>query len=607
MAHPKQLTIPIWIPFLAFFLLWTQNGHTQSSADSIEMDDASIVAFVNVAILSMQNEEVLYEQTVITLGDRIESIGPVNTQSIPSKAKVIDGSGQFLIPGLVDMHVHVDVPFENGPLFLNAGITTALSLGTRARASTTAQAWQKVLDERERSRSPDFIGPMLYTVGPQIKGGETPEEVERIVHENEKGDFDFVKVHGDVSSEAFDRLNNTAKKLGKRVTGHGQRHRGMQPVYEHQQDLVHIEEFLYAAFNPRTPELWVAIYGGLLMLIFFSLTIVVWWLGSLRRRSPNHESPTLFSDSPRVRRWFRIFTRLAWLLIIGLVLTVTDPFAGVFAGKTLAISLLFVLMLIVVCVAVVLTMKIRAFWREDMGTIWNRANLVLVVAFIWTFVTCTGFLIPRSWRTTESAMERIAQETAAAGIWVTPNLVSLDNIKRHNTDDEFYKLIQRPEMRYLRPAIRDHWINHNRYRQFPGPMRPMQFAIWQNWTRLTSRLTKALHEANVPLLAGSDATGPDGLLPGSSLHDELGLLVQAGLSPYEALRTATVNPAIYLNDKQEFGKIITGFRADLVLLADNPLDDIDNIKTQVGVMKHGHWFSSDELEAALEKLAEQRK
>ena len=66
--------------------------------------------------------------------------------------------------------------------------------------------------------------------------------------------------------------------------------------------------------------------------------------------------------------------------------------------------------------------------------------------------------------------------------------------------------------------------------------------------------------ANVPLLAGSDATGPDGLLPGSSLHDELSLLVQAGLSPYEALRTATVNAAIYLKgDRQEFGKIAHRF------------------------------------------------
>ena len=308
MVHSRQLTIPIWISFLASLLLWNQNGHTQPGAGAIDMDNASTVAFVNVNIVSMQNEEVLHEQTVIILGDRIQSIGPVDAQSIPPEAKVIDGSGRYLIPGLADMHVHVDVPFENGPLFLNAGITTALSLGTRASASTTKQAWQKVLDERERSRSPAFMGPSLYTVGPQIWGGESPEEVERIVHENEEGGFDFLKVHGDVSPEAFDRLNDTAKRLGIRVTGHGQRHRGMQPVYEHQQDLVHIEEFLYAAFNPRTPGLWTrglwrAAYVGPLVTYNHVCMVAGCAMALVAKPGILH---VLSSGLLSVRRWFRI-------------------------------------------------------------------------------------------------------------------------------------------------------------------------------------------------------------------------------------------------------------------------------------------------------------
>jgi imidazolonepropionase-like amidohydrolase len=135
----------------------------------------------------------------------------------------------------------------------------------------------------------------------------------------------------------------------------------------------------------------------------------------------------------------------------------------------------------------------------------------------------------------------------------------------------------------------------------------MQFAIWQNWLELMSRLTGELHAANVPLLAGSDAGGPPGVLPGSSLHEELRLLVQAGLTPYEALRTATVNPAVYLDGAKEFGTVAPGFRADLVLLASNPLEDIGHIDTRVGVMKRGRWFSADELEAALEQLAEERQ
>ena len=131
--------------------------------------------------------------------------------------------------------------------------------------------------------------------------------------------------------------------------------------------------------------------------------------------------------------------------------------------------------------------------------------------------------------------------------------------------------------------------------------------MWQSWTRLMSRLTGELHEAHVPLLAGTDAGGPPGVLPGASLHEELSLLVQAGLSPYEALRTATVNPAIYLEAEGEFGKVVAGFRADLVLLTGNPLDDINHTRTRVGVMKRGRWFPANELEAALEHLAEERK
>ena len=84
-----------------------------------------------------------------------------------------------------------------------------------------------------------------------------------------------------------------------------------------------------------------------------------------------------------------------------------------------------------------------------------------------------------------------------------------------------------------------------------------------------------------PLLAGSDAVGPHGPLPGSSLHEELSLLVQAGLSPYDALRTATVNAATYLDAEQEFGKIVAGFSADLVLLKGNPLEDISYTQARI--------------------------
>lgn len=88
------------------------------------------------------------------------------------------------------------------------------------------------------------------------------------------------------------------------------------------------------------------------------------------------------------------------------------------------------------------------------GSRQDRRFASTVAASTWTVVACTGFRTPRSWQTTESVLERNAQETAAADIWVSPNLVMRDCVKRQDID-EVYELFQRPEMRYLRPATRD--------------------------------------------------------------------------------------------------------------------------------------------------------
>ena len=176
-GHQRLKSLPAWVPFLVFLLLGMQEGRAQTRVDSAEGDDTKVVAFVNVAVVSMQDEALLQEQTVIIRGDRILSVGPADALSVPADATVIGGSGRYLIPGLADMHVHVRVPFDNGPLFLDAGITTVLSLGTRSPGDDAT------LQERERSHTPAFMGPTLHTAGRLIHSGETPDEAERIVRE----------------------------------------------------------------------------------------------------------------------------------------------------------------------------------------------------------------------------------------------------------------------------------------------------------------------------------------------------------------------------------------------------------------------------------------
>jgi imidazolonepropionase-like amidohydrolase len=83
------------------------------------------------------------------------------------------------------------------------------------------------------------------------------------------------------------------------------------------------------------------------------------------------------------------------------------------------------------------------------------------------------------------------------------------------------------------------------------------------------------------------------------LHDELTLLVSAGLTPYQALRTATANPAEFLGRSREFGIVTVGARADLLLLDTNPLLDVANAAQRAGVMARGRWLTEKQLQTML--------
>lgn len=114
---------------------------------------------------------------------------------------------------------------------------------------------------------------------------------------------------------------------------------------------------------------------------------------------------------------------------------------------------------------------------------------------------------------------------------------------------------------------------------------------------LMRRVVRALASEGATLILSTESTLRSQLVtPGTSVHHELRELVAAGLTPLEALRTATTNPAIVLGVPREFGLVAPGARADLLLLDGNPLADVANTERLAGVMLRGRWLSAGDLQ-----------
>ncbi|MEJ2004689.1 MAG: amidohydrolase family protein, partial [Cyclobacteriaceae bacterium] len=112
-------------------------------------------------------------------------------------------------------------------------------------------------------------------------------------------------------------------------------------------------------------------------------------------------------------------------------------------------------------------------------------------------------------------------------------------------------------------------------------------------------ILNGLRNGEVLLLLGTDSgTGGMGIVPGYSIHDELDVLVENGFTPYEALVTGTVNAGIVIENmggEGNIGTIAVGNQADLILVAGNPLEDVSNLRSPLGVISDGRWYSAEFL------------
>jgi len=413
------------------------------------------------------------DNTVLVAGNRITFVGPAANATVPAGARVIDGRGKFLIPGLWDMHVHGFVyVFSDfaGPLMIANGITGARDMGYYV--DTTLSWKSRIASGRE-------IGPRLVVGarvdGPVNKAGfvshviteqDGVRAVDTLVRKKDGSSrADFIKPYSWVPRAAYFGVAAEARKLNVPFAGH----------------------------------------------VPYSVSVVE--ASNAGQRSIEHEDDLMRACSSRdsvLRARFGDTTTLS-------------------PGSQLAV--------------------IRSQARE------LRAS--------YDPAKC------------RSVIETLARNHT----WVTPTLVVYQPYA-HGFDSAS----SHPELaKYVPGLVQGGWM---RRASGLSPSDSMVVRSYFSFDR-----TRDLRNAGVRLLAGTDM--PQAFVyPGFSLHDELALLVRSGLTPLEALRTATYNPADYFVALDSLGTVAQGKVADLVLLDADPLVDIRNTRRISAVIANGRLFDS---------------
>jgi imidazolonepropionase-like amidohydrolase len=190
--------------------------------------------------------------------------------------------------------------------------------------------------------------------------------------------------------------------------------------------------------------------------------------------------------------------------------------------------------------------------------------------------------------------------TRRSGAYVIPNLSAYTVIARQwGRPAVIDTLLAAEDARALPPF----WVQRWRWSDYvrrPGTIDPR--------VPFLARLTRALYEGGVPLLLGSDSPGIPGMQPGASLHEDLRLMIAAGLTPFDALVAGTRNAgtfvATHFRRGERFGIVAPGARADLLLLDGDPLQNVEYARRPAGVMARGRWYPRDSLVALVVRARE---
>jgi len=200
----------------------------------------------------------------------------------------------------------------------------------------------------------------------------------------------------------------------------------------------------------------------------------------------------------------------------------------------------------------------------------------------------------------EDKLVALVAKSKKSGTWIVPTMELWETILGVNPLDEMSAY---EEMSYIPARQRNGYIN-SQQRRTSGANFDLEAATWEAKNR--SQILEALHKGGVNIAFGTDAPQLFSV-PGFSIHREWDSMLAAGMSNYDILASGTSEVGRYFSDKDDFGTISAGSRADLILLNSNPLEDIHRMKDRAGVMVLGKWLGEEEIQERLKEIASSYK
>jgi len=467
----------------AAFASWGSPGVARAR-DSAETSDRPSIAIESVAVVDVVRGEILSPRTVLIVDGRIAAIMEPDAITIPPAALRVDGRGRYLLPGLVDMHVHL---FNNAsrrppndwafPLFVANGVTGVREMRTEPAQIVTVEGW------RTKASRGEIVAPRVLAAGVAVSGERTPGN----------------------APDTGAATGNTARQQVRKASAAGA---GFIKVFSE------VREPQWRAILEEARVLQIPVCGHI------PAEVGLLEAATAGQRSNEHLTQVYEACSAREKEWLDARKRAKDAELVKLRETQERPVLESFDQS--------------VC--------------DRTATALSKTEQVQVPTLVLYYFEAQG--LPKNFR-------------------------------------------EDPGWRYLRADEQARWERIFK-EEYPSASDKLSARRWA----VSRQVVKTLHAAGVKILAGTDAPMPQ-VYPGFALHKELELLVEAGVSPADALRSATIWPADFLGLNDSIGSIATGKCADLLLLDGNPLSDISQTQRIRAVVLDGRLLQRADLDRLL--------